>query len=227
MKIIAIGDLHGKDCWKQIDVSLFEKVIFAGDYVDSFTATNNQIFNNLLELVQLKKSNTDKVILLLGNHDIQYLYFPYYRCSGFRPEAQFDLEELFRKNRECFQVAYQYKNHLFTHAGVSNSWWNQYSELIGKYQGNNDSVGEVLNKIHLSEDCEILFDVGFTRGGMFRFGGILWADESETQRDYLKNFHQVVGHTPRKIIKTFGDENSSITYIDVLDFKIEFYELTI
>src|SRR6476660_917534 len=100
MRIIAIGDLHGKDCWKEIDFSLYEKVIFVGDYVDGFNASNHEIFNNLLELIQLKKSNTAKFILLLGNHDIQYLYGPDYRCSGFRPEAQFDLEELFSKNRE-------------------------------------------------------------------------------------------------------------------------------
>jgi predicted phosphodiesterase len=225
MRIIAIGDLHGKDCWKQIDFNLYEKVIFIGDYVDSFNATNNEILNNLLELIQLKKSNTEKFILLLGNHDIQYRYFPNFRCSGFRPESRFELEELFRKNQECFQVAYQYKKYLFTHAGVSNSWWNQYSEFMRKYQGDNDSIGEVLNKVYLSEDYDMLFDVGFTRGGNFKFGGIVWADKSETQRDYFKNIHQVVGHTPLESIRTFGDENSSITYIDVLNFNIQFYEL--
>jgi predicted phosphodiesterase len=39
MKIVAIGDIHGRDYWKQIieqeqDADVF---VFVGDYFDSFT----------------------------------------------------------------------------------------------------------------------------------------------------------------------------------------------
>lgn len=37
MKHIVIGDLHGKDIWQTIDFTQYEKVVFLGDYVDSFT----------------------------------------------------------------------------------------------------------------------------------------------------------------------------------------------
>ena len=36
MKIISIGDLHGKDVWKQIDPANYDKIIFVGDYTDDF-----------------------------------------------------------------------------------------------------------------------------------------------------------------------------------------------
>ena len=97
MKVIAIGDLHGKDCWKEVDFSRFDKVIFLGDYTDSFSETDEEIFTNLREIVHLKKTNREKFVLLLGNHDVQYLHFPYYNCSGFRPEAQKELTGFFKR----------------------------------------------------------------------------------------------------------------------------------
>lgn len=226
MRTIAIGDLHGKDCWKQVDFNLYQKVIFIGDYTDSYTLSTEVIYKSLLQLIALKKAHPEKVILLLGNHDIQYLFFPNFRCTGFRPEAQRDLTALFLLNKECFQVAFQQGNYLFTHAGVSNSWMNQYAELKEVFKREKNSMSDALNKVYHSENYYLLHDVGKVRGGIFKFGGILWADRSETNRDYLEGVHQVVGHTPMENIKTFGDSDSSITYIDVLNTRIEFYELT-
>jgi predicted phosphodiesterase len=34
MKWITIGDIHGRDNWKSIDITQYDKVIFMGDYVD-------------------------------------------------------------------------------------------------------------------------------------------------------------------------------------------------
>ena len=227
MKLIAIGDLHGKDCWKQIDFNLYDKVVFMGDYTDSFTATNDEIFNNLSALVQLKKSGPEKFILLLGNHDIQYLYFPDFRCTGFRPLAQVDLTDVFRKNKDCFQVAYQYRKYLFTHAGVTKSWYHQHEAIISSYMSNHLSLGKALDEMSRSKNYPVLFDAGKIRGGHLEHGGVMWADISETLEDHLEGIHQVVGHTPLKQISTVGNRKSSITYIDVLDFKTVFYELNV
>ena len=227
MKIIAIGDLHGKDCWKGVDIKKYDTIIFIGDYTDSYVLPNEAIYESLLQLIALKKANPEKVILLLGNHDIQYLFFPDFRCSGFRPESQSDLTALFLSNTECFQVAFQHMNYLFTHAGVSNSWMNQFTDLKDAFKREKNSMSDALNKVYHSENYSSLFDVGKIRGGSSDFGGILWADESETNSDYLKGVHQIVGHSPMETITTYGDSHSSITYIDVLDTKTEFYELIV
>ena len=70
MKTISIGDIHGRDIWKNVNPSKYDKIIFVGDYVDSFTISNTTILNNLLDIIEFKKSFKNKVILLLGNHDI-------------------------------------------------------------------------------------------------------------------------------------------------------------
>jgi metallophosphoesterase superfamily enzyme len=72
MKLLAIGDIHGRDVWKDINFLAFDKVVFVGDYVDSYIRSDWQVYQNLKEIIDLKKQNFDKVVLLLGNHDIHY-----------------------------------------------------------------------------------------------------------------------------------------------------------
>ena len=47
MKIIAIGDIHGRSIWKNIvSANSYDKVVFLGDYFDSFDIhTLDQIDN--------------------------------------------------------------------------------------------------------------------------------------------------------------------------------------
>ena len=37
MKHVIIGDLHGKDVWKEININCYDRVVFVGDYVDHWT----------------------------------------------------------------------------------------------------------------------------------------------------------------------------------------------
>ena len=76
MKIVALGDTHGRDMWKTI-VKIeedFDKLLFIGDYFDTRDDidASTQI-QNFKEILEFKKENPDKVILLIGNHDFHYL----------------------------------------------------------------------------------------------------------------------------------------------------------
>lgn len=227
MKIIAVGDLHGKDCWKQIDPSQWDKIVFIGDYVDG-SKSNDELIENLQNIIEFKKTYKEKVILLLGNHDIQYLDFPKYECSGYRSDMQAVLGSIFQSNRGHFQVAYQVKSWLFTHAGVSINWHKYF--LYRHVPGIRDwqiPLGDALNKIQDSDDQWVLHAVSYHRGGDQLYGGITWADYNETCNNFLPGYHQVVGHTKRNEISTEGNTESSITYIDVLNTMIQFYELNI
>lgn len=86
MRIRVIGDVHGKSWWKSLvkDIDEVDMIVFLGDYVDSYNISDEQIINNLLDIIEFKKSYEDKVILLLGNHEYNYIspYIGY--CSGYR-----------------------------------------------------------------------------------------------------------------------------------------------
>ena len=67
--IIAVGDLHGKNTWKDIIAQYpSHKLLIIGDYIDSFHIPWKIQLQNLKEIIQYKKDNPD-TILLLGNHD--------------------------------------------------------------------------------------------------------------------------------------------------------------
>lgn len=222
MKTLSIGDLHGLNVWKtfgdipQLLTAPFEpeydKYIFVGDYTDSFSVSNVEILHNLKEIIDFKIKYLDHVILLWGNHDIQYLTsFQEHGCSGFRPEAYWDLHDLFIRNKHLFQLAFQYKNYLWTHAGIHKGWY--------KYQFpyKSANVADDLNKA-FEKNMNCIFDVGYSRGGLQNVGGPLWADKTETWDKPLENFHQIVGHTRiKEMIHRKIDINTSVTYIDCLE----------
>ena len=63
-KILIIPDLHGRDMWKQHVLqheNSVDKIIFLGDYLDSFTIDTETMINNLLDIVRYKEANLDKV----------------------------------------------------------------------------------------------------------------------------------------------------------------------
>lgn len=163
--------------------------------------------------------------MLLGNHDAQYLHYPLYSCSGHRADLQETLGRLFRENEDLFQIAWQHENHLFTHAGVSQGWHDEH--LAALHQFTRNSLAETLNGIYHSECRDILFEVGRARGGWHACGGPVWADQSETMQGHLSGYHQVVGHSRVRDFEYYGNVNSSITFIDVGDTRVRFYELSL
>ncbi|RCR65752.1 metallophosphoesterase [Larkinella punicea] len=231
MKIITISDLHGRNSWLHIDVGHYDKVIFLGDYTDSYELSDAAILENLSQIIRLKQQAPDKVILLIGNHDAQYLHFPHYRCSGFRPSMQPALTSLFKANLPLFQIAHQEGLYLFTHAGVTNRWLAHIpkGDLSAKLELNLQALGQLadaMNRMHLDRMLRTsLFDVSSLRGGFDEAGGPLWADQRETSTDYLPGLHQIVGHTPVPEFTTIGGKTGSITYTDVLQTQDAFYTI--
>lgn len=242
IRCCVVGDLHGRDCWLDIIPNRFSKIIFLADYCDSYTHSNAEILHNLKQIIEFKKEYKDKVVLLLGNHDLQYWEInnpvaPKCIDNGYRLEMAHDLYFLFKENEKLFQVAYQIGNYLFTHAGISEGWYNQHRDVIkgfwdlladsGGHTGVN--LAEVLNKLAQTRHRGILHDIGEARRGDFgTFGGPFWADYKETSISPLQGYRQIVGHTPKNDIESIHfNETTSITYVDVLATREKIYELEI
>lgn len=238
-KILSIGDIHGETFWRKtgdIDWLLkadedsagygsfepeYDYYVFIGDYVDSFTKNNVEIFHNLKEIIRFKELYPSKVVLLWGNHDVQYSKFSNGYCSGYRPEAEWDLKELFNTKSHLFKLAFQVDNYLWTHAGVHTGWYK--FRFNSSYTEMTDEEEDYLDKKNLATELNYaferkllcLFDVGRHRGGMHQVGGPLWLDSRPGSLKPLKGYHQIVGHTQRKTPKYYHiDKDTSYTVID-------------
>ena len=119
---LVLGDTHGRSTWKlAIHQEQPDRVIFIGDYFDSFEISGVEQINNFKEIIQYKESNPQvEVIMLIGNHD--HHYFPeigYTGTSGFQSRIAPSITQVIDENRHHLQMAYGFEDFLFTHAGVS------------------------------------------------------------------------------------------------------------
>lgn len=151
MKIIAIWDIHWRTTWKDIVLkNNFDIVVFIWDYFDTYEDISiDQQVKNFHDILEFKKNNRDKVIMLLWNHDYQYLDFVDEVYSWFNPVTKLQVSKVLTESLEWWliQMAYQYWKLLFTHAWVSLSWytsliWREYSQL------NDNEIWEIADHIN-------------------------------------------------------------------------------
>ena len=229
MKIITIGDLHGSPVWKNIRTENWDRMVFIGDYVDSSDYDAKEIKQNLVDIIELKKIYTEKVILLWGNHDLAYFYGGHERhhASGFRKKLLPGYFSLFTENRRLFQAAFGVENYLWTHAGVVQKWFNDY--IIDQIRPSDGDLACTLNRLFEAYYLP-LFHVGKLRGGLNEDGGIFWSHKYETEDDPLMGYHQIVGHTKTRsgvLVSNHYGQDTSVTWVDCLDSSDEFYKVEI
>lgn len=200
MPILVCGDLHTKirifEDVKAIS-SKFEKVVFMGDYVDDWNVMPEVSYNLLERLVEWKKQEPDKVVLLWGNHDLSEWYGGRFECAGFTKYGHSLLRGFFDKNYQFFQLAFAWNTCLFTHAGLTKKWCED--ARIGDFC-QAEEYAQVLNDKFAptprpSKNVLKLSSAGYMRGGIYAPSPI-WADKIELLQDPVDGLNQVVGHTP-------------------------------
>lgn len=218
-RVLVLPDIHGRKFWKVpcSDISVFDKVIFLGDYLDPYDFEGISIpeaIDNFKEIIEFKKNNEDKVVLLLGNHDFPYLSIDYYKLSTYhcRHSKKYhnDISKLFDDNRDQFMLAYTMDDILFTHAGVTDIW---YDNFVDKEKKDLQDVCDKLNKL---KDCpEKLYMVSYHRGGYDNCSSCIWTDIHELQEKIMSNFDgflsktkQIFGHT----LQAYYDMKGEIAY---------------
>ena len=220
MKIAIIGDLHGKNCYKKLlkdKIDSFDKIIFMGDYSDDswITFTDKEIVDNLKEVIEFKKKYKNKVELLIGNHDFQYIV-GYPTASRYRETYAKEMHQIFSENEKLFKMIFIANDYIFTHAGITNGWGDYIKKKYNIEKISINNIEEEINKVYAAykEDCNI---VSFRRGGLNKFAGPLWADTEDLLEDAWVGYNQVVGHNrvkPRSVIKK---ENYNIFLADHFD----------
>jgi predicted MPP superfamily phosphohydrolase len=230
MKLVAIGDIHGRDYWKQIidqeqDADTF---VFVGDYFDSFTIKGPEQINNFLDIIEFKKQSKVPVILLIGNHD--YHYYPGIEdngTSGYQTLMAPSIKHVVDDNKQHLQAAYQVDEFIFTHAGLSSEWLDDNIVMwdvpnLAMYV--NDLFYYQPQKLAYRSYKQVGDQVYGVGGyGSETFQGPLWIRPKAlmaANRDTLrKQIIQVVGHTPQDTIDIKGKSTGGRYYfIDTLEY---------
>lgn len=221
MKIIAIGDVHGRSTWEEIVQKEHDadKIIFIGDYVDSFYVSPEWQLANLKKLLGHKEENKDQVVILTGNHDYHYIADDE-RYSGYNEDFADEFRKVYEAalDKGLMQMAYEHDYYLFTHAGVTNTFCEEY---------NLKKNAKSINKAFILSPEIFAYDRRDSSGyGESVIQSPIWVRPDSLMTDLLPKFVQVVGHTTQKSIKyNVGPEGNGFILIDVAG-KGEYLKLT-
>jgi hypothetical protein len=224
MKTLVLGDIHGRDCWKQIVIDEQpDRVIFIGDYFDSYDDyTAAEQMWNFEQIINFKLSGKAEVIILVGNHDFHYVDGSEH-YSGYQFGAAPGINDLLFNNMKHMQMAYEMDGYLFTHAGVSNDWYTYWMKML-HLEG--DNVADNINEMWKASSRPFRF-AGFNAYGDSKESSPIWIRPKSLQkanRDTFRDqFIQVVGHTQQNKIDTEGKSTGGrYYYIDTLGASGEY-----
>jgi hypothetical protein len=231
MKLVAIGDIHGRNIWKQIVAKEHDadEFVFVGDYFDSFTVKGPDQINNFLDIIEFKKQSKVPVTLIIGNHD--HHYYPGVDdsgTSGYQTLLAPSIKHIVDDNKQYLQAAYQVGEFVFTHAGLSSEWLDDSIVMwdvpnLAMYV--NDLFYYQPQKLAYRSYKQVGDKVYGAQGyGNETFQGPLWirptALMTANKKTLRKKIIQVVGHTPQDNIDIEGKATGGRYYfIDTLEYN--------
>lgn len=200
MRIIAIGDIHGKTNWKAIvEKETFDMVVFIGDYFDDYKKTSGaRQIHNFKDIIAFKEANINSVMLLIGNHDYHYMKRVNAQYSGYQPWYRTDIQEVLESalDKELLQMCYVYEHFLFTHAGVAAPWLNSFNHQ----EVHSLNIASIINTAFKEHPEYFRFTSGrtFSQTGDDICQTPIWIRPGSLRQAGINGFVQVVGHTEKK-----------------------------
>ena len=216
MKTIFLGDTHGRSLWKDIIAKETpDRVVFIGDYFDSYDIGSAEQQFNFKEIIAFKESAQYEVIMLIGNHD--YHYYPGGETySGYQHGAAPIIRQLLEDNKHHLQMCYQLDNILCSHAGIGHNW------LVEQEKYESGSIADFVNDIWNYKPNRFMF-YGFDPYGDNKTQTPIWIRPmsllSGNKETFLKtDYIQIAGHTQVRKIDIEGKATGGRYYfIDAID----------
>jgi predicted phosphodiesterase len=227
VKIICVGDIHGKTVWRDVLAKEqdADKVIFLGDYFDCFepVSTRTQI-ENFNAIVELKRNDPNKYILLIGNHDYHYMkgFADRQGYSGYQYRTWQDIQDAVEIALPLMQICHVQDKFCFTHAGVTNTWAWVWKEV------DKQNLETSINQLWLDnikyEDPFRFNRADYSGNGSHKCQGPLWVRPKQLSEDMVQGYVHVIGHTQIMnytvdVIKEYL--NKDIVLCDTFDSPIE------
>ena len=225
-KILICPDIHGRTFWLDAcrEKDDFEKIVFLGDYVSPYPyegISNSMAIEIFNEVLDFKKENPEKVVLLMGNHDFSNINTNICECRTDHLNWS-KLNRMYFDNIKSFDLAWETKigdkRYFFSHAGVRKGWFDMWvKNKLFKWESDELPPADYFNNLfHAAYDDGRNFDAESTHDferaiGIYSLyrgwdgwddGSIVWADIREYARgeeEDLKNDYEnvvfVCGHT--------------------------------
>ncbi len=211
MKTIIVGDIHGHVTSVEKALAMPCNVVFVGDYLDSFHQSVEDQVRCLTMVMDAVDAEPDRVVGLLGNHEMSYLVESML-CSGWKQETANLVVHLKERMLNTLKEYHWVGGVLVSHAGVDQELLDETGITVQEYL----DAGEYLQ-------------IGNARGGYASVGGLYWNDfnlEMLPPNDLV----QVVGHSNWRqhgedegvrAKLTYGSGNGTVWCVDNLNRKAE------
>ena len=207
--ILIIPDLHGRKFWREAianNIEKVDKVVFLGDYLDPYPeeieespesmeckyfGDSQSLLGILNDIVSLKKNEPDKYVLLTGNHSDSYIWSKFSAATRTDYKNWEKYHKFFSENLEYFNLVWIENDVIFSHAGISEGWANEFLYHYMKY----DEGAELEKNSIVFETARVLKDtllkdfnthyinslgcISAYRWGDAPYGSCEWADLRE------------------------------------------------
>lgn len=236
---LILSDIHGRKYWKEILNNHPEvtKVVFLGDYFDSFDILFQDQIANFLDIIALKESGDYEVVALFGNHD-GYLPQMNHNWSGYQSQYANIIWMAMQPHIHHLQICHRDGDYIFSHAGISKDWLKCLG-LEERFNNSNnvDNILELVNN-HLIYKPKV-FDFNYfgKRMSYDETGDDIWqgptwirprALKMSNYEHWLKSdFIQIVGHTGVDKIDFEGVSTGGRYYFIDTQHNVPFEYLTI
>lgn len=212
MRTIAIGDIHGTQWWKKIvDSETYDKVIFMGDYFDSFSVPGEVQLNNFYSIVEFAINSGKEAILLVGNHEFHYM--PEGGCdeySGYNARWAPHFATALQNNRDLLKPCHVDQGILYSHAGVTDPWLCRHKVRATTLKGIERAVCRLWET---KPEAFRFYPQDWTGTGNHPLQGPLWVRPNTLLYEGV-DLTQVVGHTPQASVYHGGD----CWFIDTMEY---------
>ena len=208
---LLIFDPHQDSEWIQRildkECSSFSHLVLGGDYYDAKSERAGTLGEMCDLLLNLRQEFGERLTLLWGNHDIQYLEaLPAmrqrrnprnlcYKIPGDYTNSQAKkiskrLPEGFIKSGKLFA---EINGHLISHAGLAPAFWPEAPDTETALNLLEEQCNAAL--LNLAHREFKLLQAGASRGGTQPIGGMTWLNFDQEFEDALP-LPQIFGHTP-------------------------------
>jgi len=196
-RIAVIPDVHMRRKMLHFAIDLHEEgypLVFLGDYADKGPHGNDP--DLLRELFAFAK--THQAVLLVGNHDLAYL-FPEredFRIAGYEQENADTISHIYQEYQDQFVYAYKKDKYIFTHAGLGH-------EVLDTLHAQHPeaSLEEIIDILNSTKPPELFYRSAYN-GGTDPFDGPLWIRPEQYNGALEKEgMTQVVGHSSQASIR--------------------------